>query len=78
MPGLDVLGKWLALIGLALLVIGGFVWLLGRYLPQLDQLPGTIKIEGAGISCVFPLLASIVMSVILTVVLNLVLRILNR
>jgi hypothetical protein len=77
-PGLEVLGKWVALVGLALAVIGGLLWLVGRVFPQISQLPGTIKMEGAGFSCVFPLLASIVLSVVLTVVLNIIARFINR
>ncbi|MEA4908091.1 MAG: DUF2905 domain-containing protein [Chloroflexi bacterium] len=77
MDGLDAIGKWLIIAGLVLAVTGGIVWLLGR-LPGLTQLPGTLRIEGQGVTCVFPILASIVLSIVLTVILNLVARLLNR
>ena len=71
---LENVGKWLVLVGLALALVGGLIWLLGRYVPGLNQLPGTIRFQSGGLTCVFPLLASIVISVLLTVVLNVILR----
>ena len=73
MPSFEALGKWLVIIGAVLLVIGGLIWLAGR-IPGLRQLPGTIQINLGGMTCIVPILASIVLSVILTLLLNLVLR----
>jgi len=75
---LESAGKWLALAGLILTLVGGLIWLIGRYLPGLNQLPGAIRIHIGGLICIFPLLASIVLSLVLTVVLNIVLRLLKR
>ncbi len=75
---LEHAGKWLVLVGLALVLVGGLIWLLGRYVPGLSQLPGTIRVQSGGLTCVFPLLASIVISVLLTIVLNVVLRLLKH
>lgn len=77
MQGMEWLGKMLVLGGLLMALIGGLVWLMAR-LPGLDRLPGTIRIERPGFTCVFPLLGSILLSVILTIVLNIIIRILNR
>ena len=41
---------------------------------DLESLPGTLRIQGSGFTCVVPLLASIVGSVVLTILLNLVVR----
>jgi hypothetical protein len=58
-------------------VLGGLLWLVGKA-TGLNELPGTLRVEGSGFTCVFPLLASIVLSVVLTIILNVVLRLLNR
>lgn len=77
MEGLELAGKMLVLGGLTMTVVGGGLWLLAR-LPGLAQLPGTIRIERPGFTCIVPVLASLVLSILLTVVLNLILRFLNR
>jgi hypothetical protein len=77
MQGFDVFGRWLVILGLVIAVIGGIIWLVGR-VPGLKQLPGTITINLAGVTCVFPLLGSILLSILLTVVLNLVARLLKH
>lgn len=75
---LERIGTGLMLLGLILLLVGGLLWLAGRFLPDLSRIPGTIRIEGGGVTCIFPLLASIVLSLILTVLLNVIARLLNR
>ncbi len=73
MPNLEILARWLVIIGIGIAVLGGILWLVSR-IPGLSSLPGTIKIEGSGFTCVIPLLAMIVISVVLTLLLNLVAR----
>ena len=73
MPSLEILARWLVVIGIGIAVIGGIIWLLSR-IPGLSSLPGTIKIEGSGFTCVIPLLAMIVISIVLTILLNLAAR----
>lgn len=77
MQGFDVLGRWLVILGVVIAVIGGIIWLVGR-VPGLKQLPGTITINLAGVTCVFPLLGSILLSIFLTVVFNIVARLLKH
>jgi hypothetical protein len=74
MPGLEGIGRWLVFAGVGLALIGGLIWLLSRLFPNLTQFPGTIRIQGAGITCVFPILASIILSILLTIVLNVIAR----
>lgn len=69
---------WLAAGGLALVVLGGLLWLLARAFPNLGAFPGTIRIQSGGFTCVFPLLASILISILLTVLLNVIGRFLNK
>jgi hypothetical protein len=77
MQNLELIGRWVFIFGIALAVVGGILWLLGR-IPGLQNLPGTIKIETSGMTCLIPLLASIVISLVLTIVLNVIIRIANR
>ncbi len=77
MQNLETLGRWILIIGITITVVGGLVWVLGK-LTGLRSLPGTLKLEFSGVTCLIPILGSIVLSVLLTVVLNLVLRWLNR
>ncbi|HIE38223.1 MAG TPA: DUF2905 domain-containing protein [Anaerolineales bacterium] len=77
MEGMELVGKMLIFGGLTMTVVGGLLWLLAR-LPGLGDLPGTIRIERPGFTCIVPVLASIVLSILLTVVLNVIVRLLNR
>jgi hypothetical protein len=77
MNGLEMMGKWLMVIGAALLVLGGLVWLLSK-VSFLGQLPGDIRIERPGFTCVVPLASSILISILLTILLNVIVRLLNR
>jgi len=78
MDSLIAIGRWLFFGGLFLAALGGLIWLIARVIPGLGQLPGTIRIQTGGITCVFPLLASIILSIVLTLLLNLFARFFNR
>jgi hypothetical protein len=69
-------GRWIMLAGVGLVITGGLIYLAGKY-GGFSQLPGTIHFEGQGITCVFPILASIVLSIVLTVILNLFARLIK-
>jgi Protein of unknown function (DUF2905) len=77
MANLETYGKWLVIAGVVLALIGAGLWLLGKF-TGLESLPGTLRIQGSGFTCVVPVLASIVGSILLTIVLNLVVRLLNK
>jgi hypothetical protein len=72
------LGKWIVIVGIALVVVGGLVWLLGRTGLPLGRLPGDIRIESENVSCYAPIVTMIILSVVLTIVLNIIVRLLNR
>ena len=74
---MDEMGKWLILIGVVFVAVGGIVFLLGQ-IPGIGRLPGDIFIQRDNFSCFFPLATSILLSIVLTIVLNLVLRIIHR
>lgn len=73
-----VVARVLIILGLVLLVAGGIVYLLARLGVQPGRLPGDIRIQTNGFTCVFPLVTSILLSILLTLVLNIIIRFLNR
>ncbi len=77
MTGLEPMAKLMVGMGIALLVLGGLMWLLSKT-AFIGQLPGDIRIERDGFSCLIPLASSLILSVLLTVVLNLIVRLINR
>jgi len=72
------IGKGIMILGAILLVVGGGVYLFGKFGIPLGRLPGDIRIERDNFTCVFPLATMILVSILLTVVLNLLARWLNK
>lgn len=62
----------LVLLGIALIVIGGIVMLIGRTGLPLGRLPGDILYKGKNTTFYFPLASSILISIVLSVILYLV------
>jgi hypothetical protein len=73
-----VLARILIILGLVLLVVGGIVYLMARAGLQPGRLPGDIRIQTGGVTCIVPLVTSILLSILLTVILNVIIRFLNR
>jgi hypothetical protein len=72
------LGKGILILGLVLVLLGGLFWVLGRAGLPLGRLPGDIRIERDGFSCLVPVASMILVSILLTVLLNVVIRLFNR
>lgn len=72
------IGKVIMILGAGLLVVGGGLYLAGKFGLPIGQLPGDIRIEREGFTCVFPLATSIILSIILTIGFNLLVRWLNK
>jgi Protein of unknown function (DUF2905) len=68
------MGRLLVIFGVALVVIGGLVMLLGRTGLPLGRLPGDILYRGKNTTFYFPLATSIVLSVVLSAILFLISR----
>jgi hypothetical protein len=66
------MGRMLLVLGMALVVIGGIVLLLGRTGLPLGPLPGDILYRGKNTTFYFPLATSILISVVLSIVLFLI------
>ena len=66
------------ILGIALFVTGGLIYLLSRLGINLFQLPGDIRLQSGNVTCLVPLVSSILLSIVLTVILSLVIRLLNK
>jgi len=67
-------GRILVMLGIALVVIGGIIMLLGRTGLPLGRLPGDILYRGKNTTFYFPLATSVLISVVLSIVLFLLAR----
>ena len=68
-------GKYIMLIGLALVSIGLVIYLLGDKLGWLGRLPGDIRVEGKnGGGFYFPIVTCLVVSVVLNLIIYLIRR----
>ncbi len=72
-----MIGKLLMAMGGALVLLGGLLWLLSKA-SFLGHLPGDIRIERPGFTCLIPLVSSILLSILLTIILNIIVRIIKR
>jgi hypothetical protein len=66
------MGRLLVMLGIALVVIGGIVMLLGRTGLPIGRLPGDLLYRGKNSTFYFPLASSILISVVLSIVLFLI------
>jgi Protein of unknown function (DUF2905) len=66
---LQALGRILAGVGIALVVVGAVLWLAGRL--GLGRLPGDVVVRRGSFTFTFPLATSLVLSVVATILLNL-------
>jgi hypothetical protein len=66
------MGRTLVMLGIALVVIGGIVMLLGRTGLPIGRLPGDVVYRGKNSTFYFPLASSILISVVLSIVLFLI------
>lgn len=78
MPGFEQVGKLLIILGMVVTLAGAGIWLLGKAFPTLKDLPGTLRWEGAGVTCIVPILASIILSILLTILLNIISRVIPK
>jgi hypothetical protein len=71
-------GRLLMILGVVIAVAGLLIWLGGRYLPWLGNLPGDLRYETDNVKVYFPLVTMILVSIIGTIILNIILRFFNR
>jgi hypothetical protein len=75
---LEPIARLLMIAGIVLFLIGGLVFLVSRLGINLFQLPGDIRFQSNNLTCIIPLVSSILLSIVLTVILNLIIRYLNK
>lgn len=66
------LGKFLIIVGIFLLILGGLFVFLPKIGISLGRLPGDIRIDSGQTTCLIPIATSILLSIILTIALNLI------
>ena len=71
---LSQIGKWFALAGGVLIVIGGLLWLAAKAGIPLGRLPGDFRIDREQFSLHVPLGTCLLISILLTLFLNIVWR----
>jgi Zn-dependent protease with chaperone function len=76
-PNLEAIGRWILIIGIAITILGASIWFIAR-LTGWEKFPGTLKWQSGNLTCIIPLLGSIVLSILLTIILNLLARWFNR
>lgn len=76
----QAIGRILLIVGVAIVIIGGALMLLGGtgIFNRIGSLPGDIRVEGQGFTCLMPIVSSILLSVLLTVILNVIIRFINK
>jgi hypothetical protein len=77
---MEVLGRWLVLVGLAIAGAGLLMWALAKlpFISSLGGLPGDLVIRRGPLTVFLPLGTMILISVLLTLVLNVLFRVLRR
>jgi hypothetical protein len=75
---MNEIGKWLVIIGGFVALLGGLIWAGSKIGLPFGHLPGDIRISGEKFSFFFPIATSIALSIILTVVINIILAILKK
>jgi hypothetical protein len=69
---LQALGRIVAGVGIALVVVGALLWLAGRL--RLGRLPGDVVVRRGSFTFAFPLATSLLISLVATILLNVWLR----
>jgi len=72
MDTLQGFARLIIMIGLFLVVLGGFFYFFGAHFSWLGHLPGDIRIEGDNYSFYFPLTTMILISVLINIILRII------
>lgn len=65
-------GKYIVLIGLAVIVIGALIYFFHDKLHWIGRLPGDIRVEKENFRFYFPITTMILFSIVLTIIIRLV------
>lgn len=75
---IETTGRLLIGLGIAITLLGGLFLLFGRSGFNLGGLPGDIRVEGQGFTCMAPIVSMCLLSILLTIIVNVVARLLAR
>jgi hypothetical protein len=75
---LEPIARLLMIAGISLFLIGGLIFLFSRLGINLFQLPGDIRLQSGNVTCLVPIVSTILLSILLTLILNVVIRFLNK
>jgi len=67
MQGIEHIGRFLIILGIVIVAIGGLLMLSGK-IPYVGRLPGDIIIQKKNFTFYFPITTGIILSIILTLV----------
>ena len=71
------LSRCIFFLGICFVLIGLLFWAAEK-ITWIKNIPGTLRINFGGLTCVFPILASIILSILMTVFINVIGRMMNR
>jgi hypothetical protein len=75
---LEPIARILMIAGISLFLVGGLIFLFSRIGVNLFQLPGDIRLQSGNVTCLVPIVSTILLSILLTLILNIAIRYLNK
>ncbi|MBM3207445.1 MAG: DUF2905 domain-containing protein [Chlamydiae bacterium] len=76
--GTTQIAKYFIIGGFFFIIIGSFIWFLGKIGISFGNLPGDINVESSKGSFYFPVATCIIISIALTIIINIMLWILKK
>lgn len=73
----QALGRVLIVVGVLIAAAGALLLFMSRF-AGLERLPGNLRFEAQGFTCLVPIASMIVLSILLTIILNVIIRLINR
>jgi Protein of unknown function (DUF2905) len=71
---LPSLSRIFLIIGVIFLILGGIAYVASRINIPLGKLPGDFIVQGKNITCIIPLMTSILLSIVLSIILTIISR----
>ena len=75
---MEQIAKILVLLGGAMMIAGGVIYLFSRLNINFNRMPGNFVYNGENMTVYIPCAASILISILLTLILNVIVRMMNK
>jgi len=75
---MEQMAKILVLIGGAMIIAGGVVYLFSRMNINFNRMPGNFVYSGENLTVYIPCAASILISILLTIIFNVIIRMMHK